>query len=83
MFERRTSTGSVAFFLSKCLKATKFVFVSVFSLIEMICLEIWSTSRPNIAKRPLPVDVHHSKLWLLKLLINGWGQMQWGRERTF
>ena len=32
VFERCTSTGSVAFFLSKCLKATKFVFVSVFSL---------------------------------------------------
>ena len=67
VFEQRTSTGSVAFFLSRFLKATKFVFASVFSLLEMICPKIWSTSQPKITKRPLPVDVHHSKLWLLKL----------------
>ena len=33
-----------------CLDGTKFVFLSIFSLIETICPKIWSKSRPKIAK---------------------------------
>ena len=50
-----------------CLEATKFVFLSAFPLIETICLKIRSKSRPKIAKRPLLLDVRHSKTLLLKL----------------
>ena len=37
IFKRRTSTGSSSFSLVKCLDATKFVLLSVFTLIETIC----------------------------------------------
>ena len=37
VFERRTPTGSEAFSLLVCFDATKFVFLSFFTLIEMIC----------------------------------------------
>ena len=37
VFERRTSTGSEVFFIFKPLDATKFVFPSVFTIIETIC----------------------------------------------
>ena len=55
------------FLLLICLDGTKFVFLSIFSLIETICPKIWSKSRPRIAKIPLPVDVRWSKTSLLKL----------------
>ena len=41
VFERRTSNGSDVFFILKHLDATKFVFVSVFTIIEAICPKIW------------------------------------------
>ena len=40
--ERHTSTGSEPFSLLICLDATKFVLLSVFTLIETICLRIGS-----------------------------------------
>ena len=67
VFERRTSTGSEPFSLLICLDATKFVFLSVFTLKETICPRICSKSRPISAKTPLPVDVRRSKTSLLKL----------------
>ena len=55
VFERRRSTGlSELFFLSIWYDATKFVFPSVFSLIETICPNIRSKSRAKIAKCLLP-----------------------------
>ena len=53
VFERQTSPGSEVFSLLICLDANKFVFLrSAFLLTEMVCLKIWSKSRPKIAKRP-------------------------------
>ena len=40
VFERRTPTGSEVFFILKQLDATKFVFLSVFTIIETICPKI-------------------------------------------
>ena len=54
VFERRRSTRNELFFLSIWHDATKFVFPSIFSLIETICLKIRSKSRPKIAKCLLP-----------------------------
>ena len=42
VFERRTSTGSEVFFILKHLDASKFVFLSVFIIIETICPKIWA-----------------------------------------
>ena len=67
VFEQRTSTGSEPFSLSISLDATKFVWLSVFTLIEKICARICSKSRPRSAKSQLPVDVRRSKMSLLKL----------------
>ena len=67
VFERRTSTGSEPFSLLICLDATKFVLLSVFTLIETMCPIISSKSRPRSAKSQLPVDVRRSKTSLLKL----------------
>ena len=53
------------FLLLICLDGTKFVFLSIFSLIETIYPKIWSKARPRIAKIPLPVDVRRSKTSLL------------------
>ena len=66
VFERRKSSGTEAFSLLTCLDSTKFVFPNVFSLIQMICLKIWSKSRPKLQKRPLPVNVRRLKTLLLK-----------------
>ena len=62
VFKRRTSTGSEAFSLFKCLDANKFVLLSVFCLPES-----FNQSLPNDAKCPLPVDVSRFKTLLLKL----------------
>ena len=61
VFERRTSTGSEPFSLIIFLDGTKFVFISVFTLIETMCSEIWSKTRLESAKSPFPVDVRGSK----------------------
>ena len=69
VFERRTSTGSEVFFLTIRLYAKKFVLISFFSLIRTIYLRVSTKPPLNDAKRPLPVDVRHSKTLLLKLPI--------------
>ena len=69
VFERRMSTGSGRFSLLICLDVTKFVLLSVFTLIETICPKICSKSRLKGAKKQLPVDVRRSKKLLLKLPI--------------
>ena len=61
------STGSEPFSLLICLDATKFVLLSVFTLIETICPRNCSKSRLRSAKSPLPVDVRRSTTSLLKL----------------
>ena len=53
VFERRTSTGSELFSLLICHDATKFVWLSVFTLIETICPRICSISRSKSTKSPL------------------------------
>ena len=67
VFERHTSTGSKPFSLLISLDATVFLLPSVLILIETICPKICSKSWLKSAKRPLPVDVRHSKTSLLKL----------------
>ena len=67
VLERRTSTGSEAFFSFICLDSNKFVLLSFFSLIKTICPRVWTNPLPNDAKSPLPVDVRRSKTLLLKL----------------
>ena len=67
VFQRRTSTESEPFSLLICLDATKFLWLSVFTLIETICPRICSKSQPKSAKTPLPVDVRRSKTSLFKL----------------
>ena len=67
VFERRTSTGSEAFFLFICLGTNKFVLLSFFSLIKTIYQRVSTKPLPNDAKSPLPVDVRRAKTPLLKL----------------
>ena len=69
VFERCTLTGSEGFSLTICLDAKKFVLLRFFSLIRTIYLRVSTKPPPNDAKRPLPVDVRHSKTLLLKLPI--------------
>ena len=66
VFERRTSTGSELFSFLICLDATKFVWLSVFTLIETTCPKICSKSQLKCAKSPLPVDVRRTNAvrWL-------------------
>ena len=61
VFEGRTSTGSELFSLLICLHATKFVLLSVFTLIETICPKICLKSRPRSAESSLPVNARRSK----------------------
>ena len=61
------STGSEAFPLLIRLGATRFVLLSVFTLIETIYLNICAQPLPKYEKCPLPVDVGRSKTALLKL----------------
>ena len=67
VFERRTSTGSEAFFLFICLEAIKFSLLTFFSLLKTIYPRVLAKPLPNDAKSPLPVDVRRSKTLLLKL----------------
>ena len=67
VLERRKSTGSERFSLLICIDATKFVLLSVFTLIESICPKICSKSRLKGTKKQLPVDFRRSKTLLLKL----------------
>ena len=67
VFERRTSTGSEAFFLFICLDAIKFSLLNFFSLLKTIYPRVLTKPLPNDAKSPLPVDVRPSKTLLLKL----------------
>ena len=62
------STGSEHFSRLICLGATKFVLLSVFTLIGSICPRICSKSRTkSFQKNPLPVDVRRSKTSCLEL----------------
>ena len=65
VFERRTSTGSEAFFLFICLDANKFVFLTFFSLTKTSYPRVSTKPLPNDAKSPFPVDVRRSKTLLL------------------
>ena len=69
VFELRTSNGSDIFSILKHLDATKFAFLSVFTIIEAICPNIWvkPPSKNEKKKRPLPVDASRSKTSSLKL----------------
>ena len=50
-FEQLTSTGSLFFFIWNYLDATKFVFLSVFTIIETICPKIEENRRPKMKKK--------------------------------
>ena len=67
VFERSTSTGSVAFSLLICLDANKLVLLSFCSLLKTIYPRVSTKPLPIDAKSPLPVDVRRSKTLLLKL----------------
>ena len=69
-FERRTSTGSEAFFLFICLDAIKFSLLTFFSLLKTIYPRVLTKPLPNDAKSPLPVDVRRLKTLLLKVITN-------------
>ena len=56
----RTLTGSEVFFILKHLDVTKFVFLSVFTIIETICSKIWAKPPSKNEKTPLPVEVSAS-----------------------
>ena len=79
VFERRTSTESKPFSLLICLDATKFVLLSVFTLMETIRPIICSKSRPKSSKSPLPFDERRSKKSLLKLPNNCLNNLPVGR----
>ena len=68
-FERLTSTGIIFVFILDYFDATKFVFLSVFTIIETICPKIEENHRPKMKKkrRPPTADVRRSKTSLLKL----------------
>ena len=51
--------------LSMFLECTKFVVLSVSTLIKMICMKIWTKSLLKNAKSPLPVDMRLSKCLFL------------------
>ena len=71
VFERRTSTGSEAFFLFIYLDAIKFSLLTFFSLLKTIYPRVLTKPLPNDAKSPLPVDARRSKTLLLKLPSSG------------
>ena len=67
VFEQRTSTGNEAFPLLICLDATKFVLLSVSTLMETIYPKVQAKTLPKNEESPLAVDVLRSKTCLLKL----------------
>ena len=67
VFDCLTSTGSEPFPLLVCLNATKFVLLSVFTILETISPKVCSKSRLKSAKSPLLVDARGSKTSLLRL----------------
>ena len=69
VFERHTSNVSEVSLILKRLEATKFVFLSVFTIKETICQNNWAKPPSTNEKRPPPVDVLRSKTSLLKLTI--------------
>ena len=71
VFERRTSTGSEAFFLFICLDAIKFSLLTFFSLLKTIYPRVLTKPLPSDAKSSLPVDIRRSKTLLLKFSIAG------------
>ena len=71
VFERRKSTGSEAFSLFTCLDDIKFVFLSFFTIIEVIWLKFWAKPPFKNEKRSLPVSVRRSNLSSLKNLCGG------------
>ena len=69
VFERCTSTGREFFFILNQLDTAKFVFLSVFTIIETICPKSWAKPLSKIEKKwPLPVDVRRSKTCLNSLV---------------
>ena len=66
IFETRTATGSQPFPLLTCRHTTTFIFLSIFSPLEMISIKIWETPLPWHAKCSLPVAVHVLKTRMLK-----------------
>ena len=67
IFQRRTSTGSEVSSILKRFDATKFVFLSVLTIIDAICQKSLAKPPSPNEKRPLPVDVQRSKTSLHKL----------------
>ena len=58
----RTVTGSELFSLLICIHTTTFLFLSIFSPLEMISLNVWETLPSWYAKCSLPVPVSVSKI---------------------
>ena len=56
-----TSSRSELFAFSICPDAPKYVLLSVFTLIETICPNVFSKSELKSAKSPLPVDVRRTR----------------------
>ena len=52
-------------YLLICHDTTKFVMLSNFALIEMICPKVWARPLPKNVKRSLTVDLRRSKTSLL------------------
>ena len=64
------STRGEVFPILKHLDTPTLVFLSVLTIIEMICPKIWAKPPSKNEKRPLPADVNRSKsLCLSSLLI--------------
>ena len=61
------STRSESFSVLIFLDATKFLSLSVFTLMEKICLKFCSKSPLKSMKSPLLIDLRRSKTSLLKL----------------
>ena len=63
------------FLILKDLDASKFVFLSVFTLKDTIYPKIWAKPLPKNAESLLPIDVRRSKTSLLKLINNSEQQL--------
>ena len=68
VFEQRTSTGSEVFFILKYLDATKFVLLSLFTVVETTCWKIWAKPPPMNGKSLLPVVLRRSNPFCLSSL---------------